>query len=231
MSERRIKGKELSVVSSVSASITLRQRSNFAVQHLLAAARFSRKVGQIERENMGAPLGSFFDEIISYVSATVLSSVAALEANINEYFADPEANFPQHNLRLFNKTWELIEQKPILDKYQWALVLKGVAELNKGELVFQDADNVIRLRNLLVHFKPEWHDEQIEHKKIESRLTGKFKLSPFIGPTGVFFPQKCMSYGCASWAVTSTLGFMDYFSNVAGLPNKFDQHRDSLEVS
>ena len=193
MSEKRTKAKELNTISSVSASITLRQRSNFAVQHMLAAARFSRRVGQIERS--GEPLGNFFNEIISFVSATILSSVAALEANINEYFAEPETNFPGQNRQVFHKTWELIEQKPILDKYQWSLVLKGKAELNKGELVFQDADNVIRLRNLLVHFKPEWHDEQIEHKKIESRLTGKFKPSPFIGTSGVFFPQKCMSYG------------------------------------
>ncbi len=63
-------------------------RPNFAVQHIIAAARFARLCYKVEDDNAGAPFGSFYDEVVSYVTATILSSVAGLEANINELFAD-----------------------------------------------------------------------------------------------------------------------------------------------
>lgn len=52
---------------------------------MMAAARFSRLCGDVEIDHKGETLGSFFDEQISYVSASVLLATASLESNINEY--------------------------------------------------------------------------------------------------------------------------------------------------
>ena len=72
---------------------TAQQRHNFAVQHLLAAARFARLCFEVEETHAGEPFGSFYDEVTSYATAAVFSSVAALEANINEVFADAQDGF------------------------------------------------------------------------------------------------------------------------------------------
>lgn len=216
------------ILPSLSVQMVLRQKSAFAVQHLMAAARFSRMCGEIEIANAGKPLGSFFDEEIACVSATMMLTTASMESNINEYFSDIKASFPELTESLRESAFGLIEKKSILEKYQYALAFKGKSKIPTGEQSYQDANALIRLRNALVHFKPEWHDEQDEHKKLERQLVGKFAVNPFIGENGVFFPQQCISYGCTQWAVSSALRFMEKFSDLSGLPFRFDQFIDRL---
>lgn len=209
--------------NTISVVGKLRQRSAFAVQHMMAAARFSRMCGEIEIANRGQPLGEFFDQQIGAVSATVMLATASLESNINEYLSEPEhvfPNLPSHSPLTLIK---LLEPKPILYKYQAVLSFRGVPEYISGEAPYQDVDALVNLRNALVHFKPEWHDEQELHRKIEGRLRGRFPINPAIGDNGVFFPQQCMSYGCAKWAVVTALAFMEDFSKRSGLPCRFSK--------
>ena len=143
--------------------VTLRQRSNFAVQHLMAAARFSRMCGEIERRNKGLPLGPFFDEQIACVSATVLLATASLESYVNEVWADGDKSFPglEENARV--QLMELTEGKPILEKFQRTLRVKGFGSFPEAEQPYADTRAVVSLRNALVHFKPEWLDRQVKH--------------------------------------------------------------------
>lgn len=202
---------------------TIRQKSAFAVQHLMAAARFSRRCGEIEYQNKGKELGNFYNEQIACVSSTVMLACASMEANINEYFSEVETNFPELSNQLQQDAFNLVEKKSIIEKYQFALSFKGRNKLPTDKQPYQDARLLIKLRNALVHFNPEWHDEQDQHKKIENQLVGKFPINPFIGKNGVFFPQQCMSYGCTQWSVTSALNFMKRFSEVSGLPYRFEK--------
>jgi len=205
----------------VKVEMKLRQRSAFAVQHMMAAARFSRMCGEIEIANQDQPLGNFFSTQIGTVSATVMLTVASLESNINEYLCKPEQVFPNLSGESPKTLVRLLEQKSILEKYQAVLSFRDVAEYPAGESPYQDVDALIKLRNALVHFKPEWHDEQELHRKIEGRLKGRFAINPAIGENGVFFPQQCMSYGCTKWTVNTSLAFMKDFSERSGLPYCF----------
>lgn len=108
-------------------------------------------------------------------------------------------------------------------------MVKGKNKFAQGKSPFQGADALIKLRNALVHFKPEWHDEQELHKKIELRLKDKFPINPFIGVNGVFFPQQCMSYGCTKWAVSTALMFMKDFSERASFPYRFEQFASRVD--
>lgn len=218
------------ILGPMSGALQLRQKSGFAVQHLMAASRFSRMCGFVEKKHLGKDLGNFFDEQIAFVTATIMLSTASLEANINEYLSEIETNFPELNKKLQFDAFELIEKKGILEKYQYALAFKGVEKLSAGEQSYQDANALIKIRNALVHFKPEWHDEQKDHKKLEKLLVGKFPLSPFIAEKGVFFPQKCMSYGCTQWSVKSALTFMKKFSESSGLPFRFSKHLNKINT-
>jgi hypothetical protein len=198
-----------------------RVRSNLAVHHLMAAAYYARKSGELESEHAGKTFGGFWDEILWNVSASVLFGIAALEADANEIFSYPELSFPEYDSQLIDQIWTLVEMESILDKYDMALFLKKKQHLDKGASAYQEADNLIKLRNALMHFKPEWHDEKKAHKKIEQRLIGRFALSPFLPDDAEFFPMKCMSHGCAEWAVRTTLAFRAAFSADTGLEDKF----------
>lgn len=209
------------------------QRPNFAVQHMIAAARFARLCYKVEDENAGVPFGPFYDEIISYVTATILSSVASVEANINEIFADVRDNlivFDGLDMNLLTEIWDLIEKKPILEKYQFALVLKKKDRMNKSDQHYQYIDILIKVRNALVHFKPEWIGEQQEHEKIGKLLRGKFTLSPFLSENDPIFPMRCMTHGFADWAVRSSLEFVQWFTQSADLPNRFVQFLDRMDT-
>ena len=218
----------------IKVEATARQRSNFAVQHMLAAARFARLCYKVEAENAGSPLGPFYDEIISYVTATILSSVAGLEANINEIFADGRDGmivFDGLDEKLLTEMWDLIEEKPILEKYQFVLTLRKRCKMEKGVQQYQFADSLIKVRNALVHFKPEWHDEQQEHEKIGNRLRGKFTLSPFLDKNAPLFPARCMTHGFAEWAVHLSLDFAQWFAQLADMPNRFEKFIDRMDTT
>lgn len=206
-------------------------RSNLAAWHIIAAAQFSRRSGQIESKYAGEPFGDFFQEIASNVMASVLFSVAALEASANEIFKDSHTTIIEQPMELTQELWNSFGQNAsILDKYDLALLLKGKQKLTQGTAVYQNAANLISLRNALVHFKPEWSHKQTTHKTIRNKLTGRFPLSPFIPSTDTFFPKKCMSHGCAEWSVNTTLKYTTFFCDHAGLPDRFAPYRRQLKT-
>jgi len=213
----------------LTATGTIRTRMNFAIQHMLAAARFSRRCAEIERENQGKVIDYFFDEVIHCCTAAIFFSVASIEANINELFVDSDQHFPNQTPDLIGEFLELLKDKPILEKYQSVLVLKDVSKFDQGRAPYQDVDSLIKARNALVHFKPEWNDEQKVLKGVGDRLNGKFSLSPFVDQGEPTFPQRCMSHGCASWAVRSSLAFMEAFHQAATLPHKFALFAGNLD--
>jgi hypothetical protein len=214
----------------LTGSGAMRSRMGFAIQHLLAAARFARRCGEIEKENRGKPIDYFFDEILHCCTASLFFSVASLEANINELFFDSEQHFSHQTPDLIAELWSLVEEKPILDKYQAVLVLKGVAKFEKGTAPYQDVDSLIKARNALVHFKPEWDDDQETLRKVGARLSGKFNLSPFHNDSAPLFPHRCVTHGCAKWAVQASLEFMEAFHDSASVPHKFSLFERSLDT-
>ena len=84
-------------------------------------------------------------------------------------------------------------------------------------------DLLIDLRNMLVHFKPEWDNDQKKHKEVEKKLKGRFELNPFWPKNNpIFFPFKCLSHGCANWAVGSSMRFILQFFALIGLDSETD---------
>lgn len=214
-----------------SVDVKLRQRYNFAVQHLFAVARFARHCHRVERANEDQTFGPFFDEILSYAPASVLSSVAALEANINESFSDLQDGITKNDhidLGALQESWEEIEALRILEKYDRYLQLTVHGSLDTSIKEYQFVKILIDVRNALVHFKPEWHAETKLHDKIGRRLRGKFELSPFVDENAPIFPMRCMTHGLAEWSVKSVLNFNNWFASTASIPDRFSKFHDRL---
>lgn len=205
-------------------------RTNLALHHLLGAARFARQASQVEQANAGRPFGPFFEELIHLATAAVTLSVASLEAFANELFADGTKRFPSYSSEVLDAIWMLAEQRPFMEKYDLALTLNGVAPFDKGTPVYQNVDALVHLRNALIHFKPEWDDAQVKHKKLSARLQSKFAPSPFLPAHEPLFPRGCMSHGCAEWAVKSVADFLADFQLRLKMEAKIDPSNSGLKT-
>lgn len=232
----------------VSASLGIAERSYFSIAHIKAAARFARLSAALERAYDGNYTGEKPSEHQGYVMGAVVFSACFLEATVNEVFADADHNVrrlveqldPMIVSRL-RSMWRLGVPRTagysIMEKFQVALALAGKPELEKGQRPYQDADLVVKLRNLLVHYEPEWittaaHQVSgavVEHR-MEKLLKGKFPISPFSGAGNAFFPKKCLGHGCARWAVESSIAFADAFFKRFGVKPTYEHVRCQLET-
>ena len=214
--------------SGAQASITLRTQRRFSVLHLLSAAHFSRQVCALERKNAGQRFGAFFEEILANATASVFACVASLEAYANEFYIDRAANFPDLRPEVADKFWELYERKPILVKFDLALLLKNRPPLDRGRRPTQDITALLELRHALTHFKPEWEDEKNAHAKLSGGLQGRFAPSQSLPNESALFPLQWACHGCTSWAVDSCREYVRAFETAAGLAHKLDKFESRL---
>jgi hypothetical protein len=219
-----------------------RPRFYYSHYHIQAAALFSRLSARFEQEYKGNDAVPY--EVIAehraYVTGCILSAGSFLEAGINEIFADAADDKREHIHQMGEEAILLIAHLrrlgvaktasyPILQKYQIALVLAKKQQFDKGTAHYQNVDLLITLRNALVHFDPETTSQPgTSAGNIEKRLQGKFTLNPLTGSKTPFFPERCMSAGCAKWAVESSVKFADDFCARLGLTPIFDGVRASL---
>jgi hypothetical protein len=198
--------------------ITARTCMNLSVQHLLSACLFSRQVRALEEQNIGKPFGAFWQDILAHATASMFLSVASLESYVNEVFVHHDTLLPAVRTEILVKRWRTHERKPLLDKVDLALLLVGGGSVDREVRPAQDVVLLIQLRNALIHFKPEWFDEQKEHAKLSDRLAGRFAPSSFFQMGEPIFPRAWATHACTAWAVRSAKEFIKVFENQAGLP-------------
>jgi hypothetical protein len=173
---------------------------NLASVHLMGAERFSRRVGEIERQHQGQPFGDFWEEILHNATACVFAAVASLEAYVNETYVDREhllKDDARALLESFAKKFEGdFDKTTLLAKFHLIIFAQGGAHMDKGAKPYQDVNALIQLRNALVHYRPEWDTGAGKHQGISFTLSGRFAPSPFVsGPDGLF-PRKWATHGC-----------------------------------
>ncbi len=228
--------------------------------HIKAAAHFAKLSYEIEdKYDDSKDSSKLFDEHRSYVIGSIITTVSYLEATINELFTDVAdgvySNGLDHNvIALMARMWKLEIKPPnttkvaktysplddlkpsVLQKFQIALTLAGKDLFDTGKAPYQDVDYLILLRNALIHYKPEWigtgekyKDTLSEklRKKLESRIQ---TINPMRREADVFFPHQCLGYGCAKWAVESSVKFSDEFFSKIGLPSNLNQD-DQLSLN
>lgn len=212
-------------------SFNIRSKTNLSYQHMQSAIHLLALSKECERVNYGKTFsdGNFWDNHRSYVNGAILTSVAALEAHINEFYLEATDKLLGGILdvgsqELLAEIWLVAEKKrfPILDKYQIALAAIKKTKFDTAKAPYQDVKSLINLRNMLVHYKPVWDDDQKEHSKIENDLRGRFELNPFLPDEEVFFPFKFVSYDCAKWAVMSSMKFIMQFFFLTGVDPQTD---------
>lgn len=239
------------------ASISLQTWHWYSTDQAKAAALFARRSGELERtppppspeeQRRGLTLAETSQaEHRSYVIAAVTASVAFLEASINELctsasydnlaLAGGQGTLPAHErdaLRDLAPT--KFDRLAILDRYQLVLHLLHRTPYDQGAAPFQDTTTLIKLRNELVHPKPQWRDagedpRPADQGALAQQLAAKhFPHNPFTGGSNPFFPDKCLGHGCARWGWQTALTFADDFFTRLGITPIHDHIRPHLTV-
>jgi hypothetical protein len=203
--------------------------------HIKAAALFAKL--SYEREDKydeSKSSSELRDEHRSYVIGSIITAVCYLEATINELFTDVE-DISRSNewspdvTQRMKETWRDERKLRLIDKYEKALCIVKSESFDRGAEPYQSAASLISLRNALIHYKPEWIGtgesyNQTLNEKLRQKLENKIKkLNPMTREGSLFFPHRCLGYGCAKWAVESSLNFSNEFFSKIGLPSNLDQ--------
>ena len=191
----------------------IRSRCHLAYLHFVSAVHLAKLTEEVEERGDTAKQ----IEHRAYATGAIILSVAFLEATANELFCDAvDGELPSEYSKgeTMAKLWRLgvVDAAPILKKYQFALALSGRGLFDPGCDPYQSVYAVIRLRNALMHFQPQWVDEGAEKpQKMDSLLKGRFDPGPWHPDIGPLFPHGCFSYGCAKWAIPSCVQLVDEF--------------------
>lgn len=225
---RKTRIKSLSVGRSLSSSgtVNIRIKHSLSKQHLRGARFFAKQALAVAEA--GRPMSEdLTGELRAYVIAAVMSAVSGLEAFVNELYievrdGEPKTmgKFEDRSISLMVQLWDDIERLPILEKYQRALLLSGLPPFERGRPPFQEADSLVKLRDNLIHYRPEWNDSQGRHETLERRLQDRFSLNP-TSEGELWFPHQCLSAGCAAWAGRVAAEFMRDFCTRLGIPQRF----------
>ena len=233
---------------NLTSTVSIRIRTNIALHQLFAACRLAKLVREVEDQHRSQPLGEFWEEIFQYALGVVMLSVAALECYANELSADldgvearPVLPFPtpQSNRARATEVGAAVNaadcaatdapapREPILWKFEIAFQRIANRPMPKGGVVFANTRALIDLRNAVVHFRPEWFDDQDRHAKLSRRLAYKFQRSPFL-PAEPLFPRAWASASFCDWSLTSTVRFIDGFFSQASLASPLEPFRSRL---
>jgi hypothetical protein len=209
-----------------------------------AAVRLAKRAIEIERANpysgkapgaldVKAQLPHLF--VMELAASAVILSIAALEGTINELFTEARGRFGNSVERRGNLSpesqvrWHALWQRGIpgqgynvLEKGQIALELADLAPLPEGRGPVQHVSAVMSLRNALVHsvpsFQPHGRDlPQSERGSLENQLRGKFELSTMVAETEPFMWKRCLSAGCAKWAVETEVSYRNALYAALGI--------------
>jgi hypothetical protein len=216
---------------AVAHAPTVSIRNYLAVQHLWSAQHSARLCDERESELVAAGEINIDIEHRMLAIGAVMSAVAFLEAFVNELFQDAVESAPgavtyrtegltDDAAALMRQLWKggtvAVERSlSVLDRYQLGLVCARKPTLATDAEPYQAVDDLVKLRNALVHFVPETQEQDTEHK-LQKRLRGRFAPNrQSIGQP--VYPNSVLAAGCAAWACEASMKLVDEWQQRMGL--------------
>lgn len=214
-------------------------RGYFSSYFLWSAQHLSGLAGAIEDRHEGEP--RFDIEHRSYVLSSIQTAMAFLEAMINELYQDAHdghgvdgdgylAPLLHRTRELMRELWRSTDEGVrlrLLDKYQLLLRFADREPLNPDENPHQNTSLLIRLRNILVHYRPDDLSADVPHA-IERWLRGKFPDNALMAGSGnPWWPDHCLGHGCSAWSYRTAKALADRVTNELGIRPNYQQHDDA----
>ena len=225
----------------------------YSRDHALAAALLCRRCAELEQNpeppgEQDRAQGLTWStaqaaEHRTYAMGAVLTSFAFLEASFNELLASADedqlelgggrgglTDTERAALVGLRQAWG--DRGPsLLERAQLVLHLLRRTPFDRGVEPFQSADVLRRLRNTLVHYRPEWR--AVGAGRGDDKITKDLaNLSiaphPFATPAHQLFPDLCLGHSLASWAWKNSLAFTDDFFTRVGVQPVYHDLRPRL---
>ena len=222
--------------------------TDFSTQHYYSADLFANIAAELEAQANSNERG-LYARHQAYTSGAVLASVAFMEGYINELFthcADGLGGSSLQGLstdersllgRMWNRGVPRTARFSVLDKYDITLDLLAKPPFDRGAEPYQGVTALLALRNALMHFEPDFYPvpnprgdpiPQDTLPNLEKKLRDRFALNPLAYDQFGFFPDKCLSAGCARWAVDSATSLVHAFVKRMGIVERFKDPIASL---
>lgn len=217
---------------SVGPAVEAARLKHTFYRHLIGSARFfAQRARAIERavqeKQRAAVTAGDLVRHRSYVTGAILSAAAFLEASINELYlelhsvrAREKTRLPRRVLEVLGRFWSDIERAPVLHRYQVVLMVADAERFDERRAPFHDADSLMKLRDALVHFRPERPESRRRLRTLEQRLRNRFESNPLVPTGSSWFPDQCLSAGSAEWAVQAADDFTEDFCTRMSLPSR-----------
>ena len=189
-----------------------RHKINFAFRYLKFAAYNAKICGEIEEEHgKSKTLKLYFneglkDKLASHCISCLWFCNSSLESYISEVFQSRMRCFSEVPQNYFEIIYGAMERKNVIEKLDSLLKIKDKA-IDASREPWQSLKLMIDVRNSLIHFNPEWSDDNGEHKRLVKRLDS-FKLKPkFYQNPGIdsWYPLDYFGYKFSEWAVQVTM--------------------------
>ncbi len=200
-------------------------RYNFTNNFLVGASALSKMALQIDKKGKAATETEQL-EYKAFVAGCIMQSVAALESEIWSLLH----HGPGHHLgsngvdnnakNILSIVASSLEKEPVLERYNIALQLTRNKKLELGKQPMQDVGLLIRLRNEITHFKSLWTTE-MDSKNLYEVLEIMDSTRPTFYPEGFmnFFPNICLNYIRAKWAIDTVVNFINYYYKELKIPS------------
>lgn len=223
--------------------VGLSLKTYFSIQHVQAAAYMAHRASRLERRKALHSTSPLDTAIKGYASSSLFTTVAFLEALVNELFADAAMPGGGHLSALDLKHRSLIselgqtesvQRTAVMSKFDVLLRAAALQPVSKDRNPAQDLSTAIRLRNELVHYKAEWLDMgtpgmtrpgNLSESKLAQQIQGRFRDRP-----GLKSSDSWLGSGCALWAIGNAIRYTDEVFARLGIVPLYEHIRKTLAI-
>jgi hypothetical protein len=141
------------------------------------------------------------------VIGVVTCAVGFLESAINRFYeAALNTSSPTEFDRALSGAWNRVRRQPVLAKYFAALAAAKLDGFQKREEPYASARALIVLRNSIAHTN-NLTGQEGGGKRLESKLRRRYAFESRRERGAEFFPERCLSPDCSTWAVIAAARF------------------------
>lgn len=225
-------------------SLTITMRTHLSMSYLTSAALFSRKAHSMETgQSWDTVTNDQRSEHLAYATAAIVMAAAAIEAFVNELFAEcrdagsrNDLNISPEKAELIGRIWTdvpRVERDSVLEKYDLVLRLLDLPALLRKNKPYQSAITLLDLRNKLMHYKLISREAGVfpSDQKLddfEKKLREHFADSKLAAPGLPYFPHQTLGHGAAAWSVTTAVAFLDNFCQLLSTRPPYEHIRPTF---
>ncbi|HSA54209.1 MAG TPA: hypothetical protein VLE53_00840 [Gemmatimonadaceae bacterium] len=225
MTDRRQRRRVAAINGSTDVSTGIAH--SFHREHFYATSFFVETARQLEFRGAAAVGDDGIARHRACVTAAIFSAVAFLESSVNELYLEfrdaghnGASTCPKRAHTRLAHLWPSVRSAPMMRRYQVALQAADAERFDEHRGPYRDVAHLLRLRDALVHYQPERHDERRRHHRLQRQLRDKFAPNTLLRPRALWFPDLCLGSGCAEWALRTAEAFSDDFCGRMAIPSR-----------